>query len=145
MGSEAMSKRGDRGPTADVAEIRGRIEAWAEAVQSKDLERILPHHADDIVLFDVPPPVQSLGIDAYRRSWTDTFFPWFGDDGTFEVSGLQIAAGKGVAYCRGLIRCSGTEGNGRRTEELAVRLTVGLVKIDGAWTVAHEHHSQPSN
>jgi uncharacterized protein (TIGR02246 family) len=140
-----MRKRVDRGPTADVAEIRGQIEAWAEAVRSKDIEKVLAHHADDIVLFDVPPPVQSLGIDAYRSSWTDTFFRWFGDAGTFEVSRLEITAGEDVAYCHGLIRCSGTEGNGRRTEELEVRLTVGLVRIDGAWTVVHEHHSQPSS
>ena len=140
-----MRRTGDRGPQADVADIRCQIEAWAEAIRSKDVDRVLARHTDDIVLFDVPPPVRSLGIDAYRRSWTDTFFPWFGDAGTFEVSGLEITAGQDVAYCHGLIRCSGTDGNGRRTEELAVRLTVGLVKMDGAWTVVHEHHSQPSS
>jgi ketosteroid isomerase-like protein len=109
------------------------------------VEKVLAHHADDFVLFDVPPPALSLGIDAYRRSWRDTFLPWFGDAGTFEVSRLEITAGKEVAYCRGLTRCSGTDANGQSTEELVVRLTVGLVKIDGAWTVVHEHHSQPSS
>jgi ketosteroid isomerase-like protein len=49
-----------------------------------------------------------------------------------------------VAFCHGLIRCAGTDPTGRRTELLNVRLTVGLIRVDGAWTVVHEHHSEPS-
>jgi ketosteroid isomerase-like protein len=133
---------GDRRRTWPRFEIRsryGRRRSGRRAV-----EKVLAHHADNFVLFDVPPLRSPSGSTRTEgRGWT-RFFPWFGDAGTFEVSGLQITAGQDVAYCHGLIRCSGTDANGRRTEELAVRLTVGLAKIDGAWTVVHEHHSQPS-
>jgi ketosteroid isomerase-like protein len=96
------------------------------------------------VLFDVPGPVQSRGIEAYKGSWRDQFFHWFGDAGVFDIDDLEITAGDDVAFCHGLIRCSGTDPTGRRTELLNVRLSVGLIRVDGAWTVVHEHHSEPS-
>jgi uncharacterized protein (TIGR02246 family) len=130
-----------RKPT-DEGHIRELIEAWAKSVRGKDIDGILAHHAPDIVLFDVPPPVQLRGIDAYRKSW-DQFFPWFGDSGVFEISELEITAGDDVAFGHGLIRCGGTEANGNKVE-LVVRLTVGYQKINGQWTVTHEHHSEPS-
>jgi ketosteroid isomerase-like protein len=52
-------------------------------------------------------------------------------------------AGDDVAFCHGLIRCAGTET--RESEgELVVRMTVCYRKIDGQWTVVHEHHSEPA-
>jgi ketosteroid isomerase-like protein len=121
------------------AQVRELIENWAGAVRAQDLDGILKHHALDIVMFDVPPPVQSKGIDAYRKTW-DVFYRWFGDAGVFDLSELTITAGEDVAFAHGLIRCAGGDAN-----ELAVRLTVGCRKIDGQWTVTHEHHSEPSS
>ena len=126
----------------DEARIRDLIEAWARAVRAKNIDGIMALHAPDILLFDVPPPVQSLGADAYSKSW-EQFFSWFGDSGIFEISDLKITAGDDVAYCHGLIRCGGSETNGNKVE-LVVRLTVCYRKIDGQWMVMHEHHSLPS-
>jgi ketosteroid isomerase-like protein len=129
---------------ADATAIRQLIDDWARAVRERDLEGVLAHHADGIRLFDVPPPLESRGINAYRKSWQDEFFPWLGEAGIFEVDQLEIAAGDDVAFCHGLIRCGGTEPNGHPSQELNVRLTVGLVKVEGSWTVVHEHPSEPS-
>ena len=71
--------------------IKDIIENWAKAVRARDIETILAHHSPDILLFDVPDPiVQSKGIDAYRESWEQTFYNWYGDDGQFEVTELSI-------------------------------------------------------
>jgi ketosteroid isomerase-like protein len=52
-----------------VSEIRSLIEGWARAVHAGDLETVLADHADDIVMFDVPPPDDGVrGIDAYRET-----------------------------------------------------------------------------
>ncbi len=128
--------------TTDEAQIRQLVEAWAKSVRAKDIDGILAHHAPSILLFDVPPPVQFRGIEAYRASW-EHFFPWFADSGVFEISELDITAGHDVAFCHGLIRCGGTEASGEKVE-LVVRVTVGCRKINGQWTVTHEHHSEPS-
>ena len=50
-------------------EGRDLIERWAAAVHAGELDTVLAHHADDIVMFDVPPPHQGVrGIDAYRET-----------------------------------------------------------------------------
>jgi uncharacterized protein (TIGR02246 family) len=128
--------------TTDEAQIRELIETWAKSVRAKDIDGIIANHAPDILLFDVPSLVQSRGIDQYRKSW-EHFFPWFGDSGVFEISELSITAGDDVAFCHGLIRCGGTETSENKVD-LTVRLTVCYRKIDGQWTVTHEHHSEPS-
>ena len=116
------------------------IDNWAKAVRAKDIEGILARHSSDILLFDVPEPVQSKGIDAYRLSWEQVFYNWYGDNGQFEVTELNITAGNDVAFCHGIINCSGTE-KGEKVS-IKVRLTVGLEKLNNQWIITHEHHSE---
>lgn len=92
-------------------------------------------------MFDVVPPLQLEGINAYRDSWVDLFFPWYGEKGRFEVSHLKFTADDGVAFATGLIDCAGVERGKRVT--YTIRLTVGFEKRDGRWTIVHEHHSEP--
>jgi uncharacterized protein (TIGR02246 family) len=128
--------------TADEVLIRKLVENWARAVRNEDIAGILAHHADDMLLFDVPPPVRSKGIDAYRKSWESLFFPWFKSSAVFDLSELDVCAGDKAAFATCLIHCTGTGGAAGK-EELNVRLTIGLRKTDGRWTVVHEHHSVP--
>ncbi len=127
----------------DETAIGDLIRRWASAVHSGDLSTVLADHADDIVMFDVPPPNEGvLGIDAYRETWPP-FFQWQAQGACFEVVDLQVTAGTDVAFAHALLRCGSPE-------ELAadpdnrLRLTVGLRKQDGRWIVTHEHHSFPS-
>ena len=60
----------------DESDIRTLIERWATAVHAGDLDGVLADHADDIVMFDVPPPEDGVrGIEAYRETWPP-FFQW---------------------------------------------------------------------
>jgi len=128
-------------PTAvspDVTAIRMLIEKWAAAVRAKDRVGILAHHAPDIVMFDVPPPLASKGIESYEKTWS-VFFAWAREPVMFNIEELNITAGDDVAFATALMRCAGTEDG-----ELEFRLTVGLRKIDGQWLITHEHHSIPA-
>lgn len=89
-------------------------------------------------------PCALRGIDAYRASWTDQPFPWLSEAGAFEVRDRKIRAGDDLAFCHGLI-LQPTQPSAERTDELTVRLTIGLMKINGTWTVVNEHHSEPSS
>lgn len=129
--------------TADEVEIRDLIVSWARAVRAKDLEGIVARHSPEILMFDLPPPLQSVGIDAYRKTW-DLFFAWSVDPCVFDIAQMNIVAGTDVAFASALMRCSGTEKSGEQIE-LDFRLTVGLRKIGGRWTVVHEHHSIPAS
>jgi ketosteroid isomerase-like protein len=96
-----------------------------------------------MLMFDVPPPLESRGIDAYKKTW-DLFFSWSDDPMVFDFNEMTITAGNDVAYVSALMRCAGTETNGERIK-LQLRLTIGLRKIDGQWIVMHEHHSIPAS
>lgn len=85
-------------------------------------------------MFDVPPPLQSRGMDAYKKTW-ELFFS-YQPKGNFDLSDFEIVADDRVAYCHGLLKV-GSE------KEPAIRLTLGLRKIGGKWLIAHEHHSSP--
>lgn len=128
--------------TSDEQQIRLLVENWAHAVRTKNVDGILAHHAADILLFDVPPPLASRGLDAYRKSW-DVYFEWSGDLGVFDITAMDVTAGDLAAFVTALLRCAGTEKTGERTE-MQFRLTVGLRKNGDQWTVVHEHHSVPA-
>jgi ketosteroid isomerase-like protein len=129
--------------TENEAVIGDLVENWARAVRTKNLNGILANHSPDILMFDVPPPIQSNGIEEYRKTW-DLFFSWYQDSGVFDIREMNITAGNDVAFVTALMRCAGTESNGDKTE-LDFRLTVGLRKIGDQWTVTHEHHSIPAS
>jgi len=138
-----MTMRSDeKSTTDDEAAIRELILGWAEAVHAGDLEVVLADHADDIVMFDVPPPNDGVqGIDAYRETWPP-FFQWQAQGASFEIVSLDVTAGSDVAFAHALLRCGSKE-------ELAadpdnrLRLTIGLRKDGDRWIVTHEHHSFP--
>jgi uncharacterized protein (TIGR02246 family) len=126
----------------DQAQIRRLIERWAEAVHTGDLRGVLADHADDIVMFDVPPPYEGVrGIDTYRDTWPP-FFEWQARGASFEITSLEVTAGDDVAFAYALLRC-GTPQELERNPDNRLRLTIGLRKQDGRWVVAHEHHSFP--
>jgi uncharacterized protein (TIGR02246 family) len=127
--------------TTDEAGIRTIINNWAQAVRAQDVDGVLKHHSDDILLFDVPLPIQSRGIDDYRTSW-ELFFRSVPEPVVFDLSELSITAGNDVAFAHGLIHCQTEDGD--QPADLGIRLTVCLRKTGGQWTVTHEHHSEPA-
>lgn len=127
----------------DEAAIRALVDNWAKAVRSKNLKEILANHSPDMLMFDVPPPLQSKGIEEYKKSW-DIFFSWSDDPVIFDFTEMCITAGNEVAFVTALMRCAGTETNRERIE-LAFRLTIGLRKFGDQWMIVHEHHSIPAN
>ena len=126
----------------DEEAIRNVVESWTAAVRRRDLDGILKNHSSEIVMFDVPPPLQSKGIDAYRKTW-DLFFSWSSDPIPFDIHEMSITAGRDVGFVVATMGCAEPGPNGEQ-KSLDFRLTVGLRKIDGRWTIAHEHHSVPA-
>ncbi len=126
----------------DQTEIRTLIERWAAAVHQGDLDTVLADHADDIVMFDVPPPNDGVrGIEAYRETWP-SFFEWQAQGASFEIVELDVVAGDDVAFAYALLRC-GTSEEFEKDPDNRLRLTLGLRRESDRWVVAHEHHSFP--
>ena len=127
----------------DEAAIRDLVESWAAAVRRRDYEGILSNHSSDIVMFDVPPPFQSKGIEAYKKTW-DLFFSCSGDPVVFEIIAMTVFADRHVAFVIAAMHCTEPAPQGER-KDLEFRLTIGLQKIDRQWTIMHEHHSVPAS
>jgi uncharacterized protein (TIGR02246 family) len=120
--------------SSDETQIRTVIENWAKAVRDVNMSGILGQHTDDILMFDVPPPLQNKGPEAYKKTW-DLFFQYSqGGPGTFDLTDLQITAGDTAAFATSLLEVAGS----------TARLTLGLRKENGEWLIAHEHHSYPA-
>lgn len=124
------------------ADIRTLIEARAQAVRDKDVDAAMATLAEDVVAFELAPPL-ALGPDQVRD--TAALEAWFaGWDGPIEVEirDLAIAASGDLGFCHSLNRLAGIRPDGRRVS-FWMRSTLGLRRIDGEWKIAHAHTSVP--
>jgi ketosteroid isomerase-like protein len=119
--------------TSNENQIRTLVENWAAAVRARNIEAAVAHHTDDVVMFDVPVPLQSRGLEEYKKTWEVFFANNRGGAGSFEMTDLHITASDTVGYCHALLQIF----------DSTARLTMGLRKEQGQWLVAHEHHSYP--
>ena len=126
----------------DEAQIRALIEQWSKAVRDENRAAIRAGHDTDILMFDVPPPFLSRGLDAYMATW-ETFFASAEKPVSFAFHDVEVTCGADVAFATATGRCVNIDTSGKR-EPLEFRLTMGLRKIDGKWRVMHEHHSLPA-
>jgi uncharacterized protein (TIGR02246 family) len=126
----------------DEAQIRGLIERWAKAVREENRAAIRADHDPEILMFDVPRPFLSRGLDAYMATW-EMFFRSNEKPATFDFHDVEITCGQNVAFATAIGNCVDIDSNGKR-EPLEFRLTMGLRKIDEKWRVMHEHHSLPA-
>jgi uncharacterized protein (TIGR02246 family) len=126
----------------DEMDVQALIERWAKAVREENRAGIRADHDSEMLMFDVPPPLVSRGIDAYMATW-EMFFSSQEKPVTFDFHDVKITAGKDVAFATAIGRCVNIAPNGKR-EKLEFRLTMCLCKIDGRWRVMHEHHSLPA-
>jgi uncharacterized protein (TIGR02246 family) len=125
----------------DERQIRTLIDNWANAIRAKDVDGLMSHYTPDILVFDLAPPLQYAGIDAYRKNFEEWFSSFQGSIGC-EIRDLSINAGDDVAFGHSLNRISGKRTSGEETD-VWVRATVCYRKIDGEWRIAHEHASVP--
>ncbi len=135
-----MSER----PGNEARQIKALLEAWAEAVRRHDVPAILAHHDRDMVMFDVPPPLQCKGIAAYEETW-GLLFRYHKPEVAFNFEELTVTAGQDVAFAVAVMRCGpNSSSNPAEKDGFLFRLTVGLRKVEGEWRITHEHHSVPA-
>jgi uncharacterized protein (TIGR02246 family) len=136
------AEAGQNPASNDENEIRALIERWSQAVRDQNMDGIRADHDPDILLFDVPLPLLSRGLDAYMASW-EAFLSSSEKPVVFDFQDIEISAGSDVAFATAVGRCVNIDSSGNR-EPLVFRLTMGLRKVDARWRVMHEHHSLPA-
>ena len=127
----------------DEAAIRALEARFAAAFNAKDLDAIMKVYVPDesLLVFDVVPPRQYAGADAYRKDWQD-LLGLFPGPLKFEISDLHVFAAGRLGYGYSIQHLSGADAKGQ-TIDLTVRVTDAYRKIKGHWLVVHEHVSVP--
>jgi ketosteroid isomerase-like protein len=125
----------------DEADIRRRMDKWAEAIRSTDLDGVASHYASEIVSFDVGPPLRHAGAEAKKKNWA-VLFSMFERPLGYEIRDLTIMVGDDVAFAYSLNRIKGTTKDGR-SNDAWVRFTACFRKFESNWLIVHDHVSVP--
>lgn len=146
MGTQQTSTPQERGQQpirqTEADAIRQLVDSYADAVRAKDLEKVMAHYASDVLAFDVLPPLQYRGVDAYKKNWA-MCFDWMEGPLGYETRELDIAASDDVAFSTCLTHLFGKEKKSGKDMDMWIRSTLGYRKIGGRWLIAHEHGSVP--
>jgi uncharacterized protein (TIGR02246 family) len=122
--------------------IRQMIDEWASAVKDKDVDRLMTLYSPDVVVYDVPAPLQQKGADAHRENFEKWFASMPGRT-TSAIRDLRIVAGETIAFAHCLNHISNAPPDGGTPVDNWVRVTACFERRDGEWKVTHEHISMP--
>ena len=125
----------------DEAEIKRVIEGGVEAVRARDIDGVMSIYAQEVVSFDIVPPLRYIGADAFRKVWEEVFSSFQGSI-DYEIHDLDITVGDDVAFGHSLNRIRGTLNTGQQTD-LWLRVTACFRKINGKWLIVHHQNSVP--
>ena len=127
------------------AEIRALLDRWAQTFGAHDIEGIMSSYApgDAVVAYDIAPPLQYKGKEAYRKDYLEFLAQY---DGPIHVEYLdmRIVSGGDLAFVHALERFTGKLKNGQQSD-MWLRYTGGLRKMDGKWLIVHDHVSVPTD
>jgi ketosteroid isomerase-like protein len=127
----------------DKAQIEALENQFAAAVTAKDIDAIMKVYApgQDLLVFDVVPPRQYAGFDAYKKDWMD-FLGQVNGPIKFTISDLAIDTDGTMGYSHSVQHMTGVDTKGKAMD-LTVRLTDVYKKMGGVWKIVHEHVSVP--
>ena len=125
----------------DEAVIQRLLDDGISSLRNKDIEGVMASYAQDVVTFDIVPPLQYLGADALRKLWEEVFSFLQAPIG-YELHDLNITVGDDVAFTHSLNRMSATANNGQKIDYW-LRWTACFRKINGKWLIVHTQISVP--
>ena len=143
IGVACFALSGAAAAADDEAQIRALEDRFTAAVNAADVDAIMKVYVPDesLVVFDLVPPRQYLGANAYRKDWVD-FLAMFKGPLKFDITDLSIAAEGNLGFSHSIQRIRGTDTKGQPVD-VTVRVTDGYRKIGSNWLIVLEHVSVP--
>jgi ketosteroid isomerase-like protein len=129
--------------TNSRAEIVALEQRYNAAFNAKDVDAIMACYAPgkELFVFDVVPPREYAGWDAYKRDWEGLLSAYSGPLSN-TISEQSITVADSVAYGHNIQTGYFTRKDGSRLN-VAVRVTDVYRKIKGKWLIVQEHVSVP--
>jgi ketosteroid isomerase-like protein len=124
-------------------QINAALVNWQKAFEAKDVNGVMAMYATGaaVTAYDLVPPLQYKGADAYRKDYSD-FFAQVDGPLHVDLSDTHIEADGNLAVAYGLERISGKL-KGGAPMDIWVRYDSDFRKIDGHWKDIHDHVSVP--
>ena len=131
----------DLNMTDAEAEIRAVIDERIAAIRARDAVRATACLAEDVVAFELAPP---LALPPGAAADVQGLAAWLSGFAEIdvEVRDLAIEAGDRVGFARALHHLTGTRTDGRPVS-LWMRSTLCFRREAGGWRIAHAHTSVP--
>ena len=142
--ADALKAKSAAAAATDVADIKAMADRFIKALQTRDVNAIMAFYVPDasLFVFDVTPPRQYVGADAYRKDW-EGLLGLFPGPITATTTNIDVTAGGGdLAWAHSIQNIAGTMKDGKKLD-LTVRITDGYKRVNGQWLIAHEHVSVP--
>lgn len=127
--------------TSHEPEIRALLADRTEAQRSKDIDRLMSCYSPGIVYYDAVAPLRFTGTAEVRRNFLRWFDGYAGPIG-LDTHDLTVVTEGDIAFATMLHLDSGTHRGGIDLS-IWVRETVCLRRVDGTWSITHEHISVP--
>lgn len=125
----------------EVDAIKARYREWKHAFEARDVKAVMAIYAPDVVAYDLVPPLQLIGSDAYRQDYSN-FFAEFKGPIRVSYQNIDVEQSGDIAFAFGLERLRGTLAGGKPVD-MWIRFSDGWRRQNGQWSVAHEHVSVP--
>jgi uncharacterized protein (TIGR02246 family) len=114
-----------------------------EGFKAKDVDKIMSCYVPDesLFVFDVVPPREYVGANAYRKDWEELFAQFPGPVEA-DMSELKVFVQGTMGYAHLIIHSVLTDKDGKKVTA-DVRTTDVFRKANGKWLIVHEHNSVP--
>jgi len=123
-------------------EVYQTMESFAEAIREGDIKHIMSFYSDEVVAYDMMPPLEFSGKDKYEKSWQECFTSYFKFPLNFDYEKQKFSIEGNVAFTHALVHMSGESKDGEKMD-MWMRNTTCLKKSGDKWLIIHEHNSIP--
>jgi len=128
---------------ADKAAIKALEDTYNEGFNSKDVDKVMSVYApgSELFVFDVVPPREYKGWDAYKKDFEGLFSAFPGPmKNTISEQTIHVVGS--LAYGHNIQTGEFTGKDGMKVKIVA-RTTDIYRKINGKWLIVEEHNSVP--
>jgi uncharacterized protein (TIGR02246 family) len=127
----------------DKAAIQALEDTYNEGFNSKDVDKVMSVYAPgkQLFVFDVVPPREYKGWDAYKKDY-EGLFSYFPGPMKNTISEQTIHVVGSLAYGHN-IQTGEFTGKDGATVKIVARTTDIYRKINGKWLIVEEHNSVP--
>jgi uncharacterized protein (TIGR02246 family) len=124
-------------------EIRQWLDSFKHAFDARDAKAVMALYTPDVIAYDIVPPLQYKGADAYGKDFA-TFFSQYQGPMDIEFQDCRITSSGDLAIVSCLNHVTGTLTNGQ-TSSVWLRDTTALHRVNGQWLDFHDHVSAPTD